>query len=54
MNGLILKIDFEKAHDKIKWPFVKQVIEMKGFSQKLCHWIDMIIRGGHVGIKIND
>jgi hypothetical protein len=22
-NGVILKIDFEKAYDKIKWPFVR-------------------------------
>jgi hypothetical protein len=32
-NGIIFKIDFEKAHDKIKWSFVKQTILMKGFSQ---------------------
>jgi hypothetical protein len=30
-NGVILKIDFEKAYDKIKWSFVRQVLEMKGF-----------------------
>jgi hypothetical protein len=22
-SGVILKIDFEKAYDKVKWPFVK-------------------------------
>jgi hypothetical protein len=27
---------------------------MKGFSTKWCQWIDSIIQGGHVGIKIND
>jgi hypothetical protein len=43
MNGLIFKIDFEKTYDKIKWPFVNQVLEMKGFSPKWCHWIDTII-----------
>jgi hypothetical protein len=53
-NGAILKIDFEKAYDKVKRPFVKQVLVMKGFSTQWCHWIDTIIQGGHVGIKIND
>jgi hypothetical protein len=27
---------------------------MKGFSNKWCEWVDSIIQGGHVGIKIND
>jgi retron-type reverse transcriptase len=53
-NGVILKIDFKKAYDKIKWPFVRQVLEMKGFSNRWCKWIESIIQGGHVGIKIND
>jgi hypothetical protein len=33
-NGVILKFDFEKAYDKIKWPFVRHVLEMKGFSNR--------------------
>jgi hypothetical protein len=35
-NGLILKIDFEKAYDKINWTFVQQTLRMKGFSPKWC------------------
>jgi hypothetical protein len=31
-SGVIPKIDFEKAYDKIMWPFVKQALMMKGFS----------------------
>lgn len=53
-SGVIFKIDFEKAYDKVKWSFVKQTLEMKGFSQKWCQWVDSFMRGGHVGIKIND
>jgi hypothetical protein len=30
--GIILKLDFEKAYDKIKCPFIQHVIRMKGFS----------------------
>jgi hypothetical protein len=51
---VIFKINFEKAYDKVKWPFVRQVLEMKGFSNKWCQWVDSIIHGGQVGIKIND
>jgi predicted enzyme involved in methoxymalonyl-ACP biosynthesis len=41
-SGVILKIDFKKAYDKVKWPFVKQVLEMKRFSNKWCNWMDTI------------
>jgi hypothetical protein len=52
--GVILKLDFEKAYDKIKWPFVQQTLRMKGFSEKWCAWINSVTTGGHVGIKVND
>ena len=32
LDGVILKLDFEKAYDNLKWPFVQQVLRMKGFS----------------------
>jgi hypothetical protein len=38
----------------LKWPFVKQVLEMKGFSSQWCDWIDTIIQGGACGIEINN
>jgi hypothetical protein len=39
-SDVIFKIDFEKIYDKVKWPFMKQVLEMKGFSIRWCQWID--------------
>ena len=53
-DGIIFKIYFEKAYDKVKWSFVQQTLRMKGFSHKWCEWIESFIQGGHVGIKIND
>ncbi len=32
-NGVICKIDFKKAYDKVKWSFVQQTLRMKGFHQ---------------------
>jgi hypothetical protein len=46
MSGVILKIDFEKAYDKVNWHFLQQVLRMKGFSQKWCRWIDQVVSGG--------
>jgi hypothetical protein len=30
LNGVILKLDFEKAYDKVKWSFLQQTLRMKG------------------------
>jgi hypothetical protein len=53
-NGVIFKIDFEKAYDKVKWSFLQQTLRMKGFSPKWCRWIQNMVSRGSVGIKVND
>jgi hypothetical protein len=40
LNGVILKLYFEKAYDKVKWSFLQQTLRMKGFSHVWCGWID--------------
>jgi hypothetical protein len=30
-SGIFFKIDFEKAFDKVKWPFLLKILERKGF-----------------------
>jgi hypothetical protein len=40
LNGVVLKLNFQKAYDKIKWPFLQQVLRMKGFSNEWCSWIN--------------
>jgi hypothetical protein len=32
LNGVILKLDFEKAYEKVKWSFLQQTLRMKGYS----------------------
>ena len=46
MDGVIFKIDFEKAYDKVKWPFLQQALRMKGFAQEWCNWIMQFVKGG--------
>jgi hypothetical protein len=53
-SGVILKLDFEKAYDKVKWSFLQQAERMKGFSSKWCSWIEQIVTEGSVGIKVNN
>jgi hypothetical protein len=54
LNGVILKIDFEKAYDKVKWSFLQQTLRMKGFSPEWCALIHSFVSGGSVAIKVND
>ena len=51
---VIIKIDFEKAYDKVKWSFLQQTLRMKGFSPKWCRWVEAMVSGGSVRIKVND
>jgi hypothetical protein len=46
MDGVFLKIDFEKAYDKVKWTFLQLVLRMKGFSSKWCKWIENFVTRG--------
>lgn len=54
LDGAILKLDFEKTYDSVNWPFLQQMLRMKGFSPHWCQWIDQIVQGGRVVIKVND
>jgi hypothetical protein len=35
LNGVILKLDFEKTYDKVNWGFLQQTLRMKDFSEKM-------------------
>jgi hypothetical protein len=45
-DGVIFKVDFEKAYDKVKREFVWQTLQMKGFAKKWCEWIEAIMHKG--------
>ncbi|WVZ53969.1 hypothetical protein U9M48_004850 [Paspalum notatum var. saurae] len=53
-NGVVFKIDFEKAYDKVRWEFLQQALRMKGFNSTWCTWVQTCVQGGNVGIKVND
>jgi retron-type reverse transcriptase len=51
-DAVVLKLDFEKAYDKIKWHFLQQALRIKGFSPMWCEWIHKVMSKGSV--KVND
>jgi hypothetical protein len=54
MDGVLFKIDFEKAYDKVKWSFLQQTPRMKGFAPEWCDLIAQFVQGGSVGVKVNN
>lgn len=54
LNGVVLKIDFENAYDKVKWPFLQQTLRMKGFFAEWRPMIHSFVAWGSIAIKIND
>jgi hypothetical protein len=51
---VILKIDFEKAYDKVNWDFLLNCCKQKGFSKTWLTWINKAVSGGTLSVKIND
>ena len=39
-GGMTIKVDLEKAYDRISWPFLKMVLEDMGFPVK---WVSLIM-----------
>ena len=33
LDGIIFKVDFEKAYHKVKWPFLQQAMRVKDFNE---------------------
>jgi hypothetical protein len=47
-KGVILKLDFEKAYDKVSWFFLLEVLERKKFPEKWIEWIQQVVSGDYI------
>jgi len=52
--GVVLKLDFEKAYDKVNWAFLFSCLKAWGFSETWCDWIQQVVTGGTVCVKLNN
>jgi len=50
---IILKLDFEKAFDKVEHPAIFQVMQHLGFGEKWLHWINSIFSSGTSAVLLN-
>ena len=40
-----MKIDFEKAYDRVSWVFLEKVLIGRGFPQKWINWVMQTVKG---------
>jgi hypothetical protein len=52
-KGVVLKLDYEKAYDRVSWDFLFEVLESRGFSNIWIQWIRKLVTGGSLGILVN-
>jgi hypothetical protein len=53
-QGVVLKLDYEKAYDKVNWQYLLDILEKRGFGKRWIEWIRRILCRGCVGLTINN
>jgi len=44
-SGIILKLDYEKAYDRVSWTFIDDMLTSRGFGAKWRGWMKKVIQG---------
>ena len=52
-EGVVFKIDFEKAYDHVCWDFLDHVLEKKGFSPRWRKWMSGCLSSVSYAILVN-
>ena len=52
-EGVILKLDYKKAYDKVSWDFLFEVLDSRSFSSTWIAWIKQLVISGSIGVMVN-
>lgn len=50
---MFLKVDFEKAYDKVSWNFLRFMFRKMGFRDKISRWIKACVFSSPMSIPVN-
>jgi len=53
-RGLYLKVDFEKAYDSVKWDFLYDMLQRRGFHNKWITWMRGCMESATVSVLVNE
>jgi hypothetical protein len=53
-KGVILKLDYEKAYDRVSWNFLEEMLQSRGFGSRWMEWVMSLVKGGSICIRVND
>ncbi|OAY73430.1 LINE-1 reverse transcriptase [Ananas comosus] len=53
MEGVGIKVDFEKAYDRTYWPFLFRIMEWWGFDRKWINWVKLCVCSAKVAVLVN-
>lgn len=52
-EGVLIKIDLEKAYDKVNWQFIQEMLITRGFDPKWITWILQLLHSSSTCINVN-
>ena len=53
-DGVILKLDYQKAYDRVDWDFLEEMLSARGFGPRWRCWIRNVVRVSFICVRIND
>jgi hypothetical protein len=54
-KGMVLKLDYVKAYDRVSWHFLEKMMSTRGFGHtKWIAWVMSLVNGGSIAIRVND
>jgi hypothetical protein len=51
--GVVIKLDYEKAYDRVNIDFLMEILSSRGFGDRWMKWIKSVVVGGSISVMAN-